>query len=175
MDENKKRDEDRRESDELRGRLAAIVESSDDAIISKTLDGVILTWNQGAERIFGYTADEIVGRPITILIPPDHLDEEPMILERLRRGEHIDHYQTVRRRKDGTLIDVSLSVSPVRNAAGEIVGASKIARDITESRRMQSEREEALQASVPLARRRSGWAGSRTSSSRRCLTSCELR
>jgi PAS domain S-box-containing protein len=146
MDENKKTDKDKAEADELRGRLAAIVASSDDAIVSKTLDGVIVTWNQGAERIFGYEADEVVGKPITILIPPDHLDEEPMILERLRRGDRIDHYQTIRRRKDGTLINVSLSVSPVRNAAGEIIGASKIARDITESRRMQNEREEALQA-----------------------------
>ena len=119
------------EAEELRGRLAAIVASSDDAIISKTLDGVIVTWNEGATRIFGYTAAEAIGKPITIVIPPDRLDEEPKILERLRRGERVDHIQTVRVRKDGALVDISLTVSPIRNAAGEIIGASKIARDIT--------------------------------------------
>jgi PAS domain S-box-containing protein len=146
MNKKKKPRPDVLETVELRSRLAAIVASSDDAIVSKTLDGVIVTWNEGAERIFGYTAEEVVGKPVTILIPPNNLDEEPMILERLRRGERIDHYQTVRRRKDGTLIDVSLSVSPIRNAAGNIIGAAKIARDISEARRMQSEREAALQA-----------------------------
>jgi PAS domain S-box-containing protein len=124
---------------ELSERLAAIVESSDDAIISKDLNGVIATWNGGAERLFGYTAAEVIGKPITILIPEQHLDEEPAILERLKRGERIDHYETVRKRKDGRLIEISLTVSPVKNAEGRIVGASKIARDITE-RKLAEER-----------------------------------
>lgn len=118
--------------------LATIVETSDDAIISKYLDGTILTWNQGAERIFGYTAEEVIGKSVTILLPPERLNEEPEILARLRRGERIDHYQTVRRRKDGTLIDVSLTVSPVRGRAGHIIGASKIARDISDQKRAEA-------------------------------------
>ena len=117
-----------RRADEIRFRLAAIVESSDDAIVSKTLDGIITTWNSGAERMFGYRADEVIGKPITILIPPSSLDEEPAILARIRKGERIEHYETVRRRKDGSLLNVSLSVSPVRDANGTIIGASKIAR-----------------------------------------------
>ncbi len=121
----------RRHADELRGRLAAVVESSTDAIISKTLKGIITTWNHGAELMFGYTADEVVGKPVTLLIPSRHVDEEPAILERLKRGERIEHYETVRQRKDGTLIDVSLAVSPIKDASGHIIGASKIARDIT--------------------------------------------
>jgi PAS domain S-box-containing protein len=120
-------------------RFASIVESSDDAIISKNLDGVISTWNKGAERIFGYTAQEIIGKSISILIPPDRHNEEPRILERIRRGERIDHYETIRRRKDGNLIDISLTVSPVKNAEGRITGASKIARDITERRQAQEQ------------------------------------
>ena len=116
-------------------RLAAIVQSSDDAIISKSLDGTITSWNAGAERIFGYTPEEVIGQPVTVLIPPDRIDEEPQILERIRRGERIDHYETVRRRKDGTLIDISLSISPVTDASGNVVGASKIARDISEKKR----------------------------------------
>jgi PAS domain S-box-containing protein len=131
------------DAEEMRGRLAAIVASSDDAIISKTLEGVIVTWNEGATRIFGYAADEAIGRSITIVIPEDRLHEEPAILERMRRGERVDHYQTVRQRKDGRLVDVSITVSPIRNAAGEIIGASKIARDISEQKRA----EEALQVS----------------------------
>ncbi|HYE20623.1 MAG TPA: ATP-binding protein [Tepidisphaeraceae bacterium] len=127
----------RRREAEASARLAAIVESSDDAIVSKTLDSVILTWNRGAERIFGYAAAEVVGRPITILFPPDRVDEEAMILSKIRRGERVEHYETVRLRKDGTPIDVSLTVSPVRDASGQIVGASKIARDITARRRME--------------------------------------
>jgi PAS domain S-box-containing protein len=114
-----------------RVRLAAIVESSDDAIVSKTLDGVIRTWNAGAERLFGYTAAEAVGRPVTMLIPRDRIDEEDHILGRLRRGERIAHYETVRVARDGRLLDVSLTVSPLRDAAGRVVGAAKIARDIT--------------------------------------------
>ena len=115
--------------------LASIVESSDDAIVSKNLDGVITSWNTGAERVFGYTAEEAVGRPITIVIPQDRHDEERTILTRIRRGERIEHFETVRQRKHGSLIVVSLTVSPVKNAEGKIVGASKIARDITEQKR----------------------------------------
>lgn len=120
-------------------RLAAIVESSEDAILSKDLNGIIRSWNSGAERLFGYKADEVVGQPVYILIPEDRHDEEPGILARLARGERIEHYETVRRRKDGTLIDISLSVSPVRDASGRVIGAAKIARDITERRRVQQQ------------------------------------
>ena len=112
-----------------------IVDTTDDAIISKDLNGVITTWNNGAERIFGYTAEEVAGKSVSILIPPDRLHEEIAILERIRRGERVDHYETVRQRKDGGLIDISLTISPIRNATGEVVGASKIARDITERKR----------------------------------------
>ena len=115
--------------------LAAIVESSDDAIISKNLDGIIISWNKGAERLFGYSAAEIIGKPVTTLMPLERQSEEPGILARLRRGERMDHYETVRQRKDGTLMDVSLTVSPVRDGSGRIVGASKIARDVTEQKR----------------------------------------
>ena len=118
--------------------LAAIVESSDDAIISKSLDGVITSWNRSAERMFGYTASEAVGQPITMLIPPDRLDEEPKILERLRRGERVDHFETIRVRKDGSLLGISLTISPVKDADGCIVGASKVARDITERKRAEA-------------------------------------
>ena len=121
---------------------AAIVENSDDAIISKDLEGRILSWNPGAERIYGYTAAEAVGQSITMLIPADRPDEEPHILEQIRRGERVDHYETVRRRKDGSLMDVSLTVSPVKDTQGRIVGASKIARDITERKRVEAERNE---------------------------------
>ena len=114
---------------------AAIIESSEDAIISKDLDGVILSWNHGAERLFGYTADEAVGRPVTLIIPEDRLDEEPVILNKIRSGEAVEHFETVRQRKDGTPVDISLTVSPIRNSRGRIVGASKIARDITEIKR----------------------------------------
>jgi PAS domain S-box-containing protein len=137
--------------------LAAIVESSDDAIISKDLDGIIRTWNRGAERIFGYKAEEVVGKPITILIPPERLDEEPQILARIRRGERIDHYETIRRRKDGSLIDIALTVSPVRDMHGRIIGASKIARDISERKQAEarlraSERQlQDLLAAIPAA------------------------
>lgn len=120
--------------------LSAIIESADDAIISKTLEGIITSWNGGAERIFGYTADEIIGKPVTVLIPPDHLDEEPKILARIRAGERIDHYETVRLAKDGSSIDISLTVSPIKNEQGTIIGASKIARDI----RARKQAEEAL-------------------------------
>jgi PAS domain S-box-containing protein len=120
-------------------RLSAIVDSSDDAIISKDLNGVITSWNQSAERIFGYSAAEAIGQPVAgLLIPPDRLDEEPKILARLRSGERVDHFETVRRRKDGALLDISLTVSPVKDAEGGIIGASKIARDISESKRIQA-------------------------------------
>ncbi|WP_394836414.1 PAS domain S-box protein [Pendulispora rubella] len=115
--------------------LAAIVESSDDAIVTKDLNGVIRSWNPGAERLFHYVADEIVGRPVTTLIPPENEDEETRILERLRNGERIDHYETVRLAKGGRRLDVSLTISPVRGRYGELVGASKIARDISERKR----------------------------------------
>jgi PAS domain S-box-containing protein len=111
---------------------ASIVESSDDAIVSKDLNSIITSWNKAAERIFGYRASEVIGKSITILIPPDRQDEEQRIIDRIRHGQHVEHYETVRRRKDGSLVDISLTVSPVRNAQGTIVGASKIARDITE-------------------------------------------
>ncbi|MGB6604222.1 MAG: PAS domain S-box protein [Steroidobacteraceae bacterium] len=117
--------------------LAAIVESSDDAIVSKTLEGHILSWNRGATRIFGYTAAEVIGRPITIIIPPELYSEEEQILGKIRRGERIDHFDTTRVAKDGRRLAVSLSVSPVRNAAGVIIGASKIARDISERKQAE--------------------------------------
>jgi PAS domain S-box-containing protein len=130
-----------RESEEraehTRALLAAIVESSDDAIISKSLDGTITSWNSGATRLFGYGADEAIGRPITTIIPPELHHEERSILERLARGERIDHFETVRVTKDGRHIDVSLTISPVRDHAGRVVGASKVARDVSERRRME--------------------------------------
>jgi PAS domain S-box-containing protein len=128
-----------RDSQRGLGWLAAIVESSDDAIVSKNLDGIITSWNQGAERIFGYTSAEAVGQPITIVIPHDRQDEERTILTRIRRGERIDHFDTIRQRKNGSLIAVSLTVSPVKDADGVIVGASKIARDVSEQKRAQEQ------------------------------------
>jgi PAS domain S-box-containing protein len=125
----------RKRADEARFRLAAIIESSDDAILSKDLNGIIKSWNAGAERIFGYTASETVGRPVTMLIPTDRLDEESGILGRIRRGERVEHYETIRRHKDGTSLNVSLAVSPIVNNEGQIIGASKIARDITRRKR----------------------------------------
>ena len=120
--------------DAVAQRLSAIVESSFDAIVSKELNGVITTWNNGAQRLFGYSAEEAVGRSVTLLIPAGQEDEEPRILERIRRGERVDSYETIRQRKDGSLVPVSLTISPVRNAAGRIVGASKIARDISSAK-----------------------------------------
>jgi PAS domain S-box-containing protein len=119
--------------------LGSIVQSSDDAIVSKNLNGIITSWNKGAERIFGYTAEEAIGQPITIVIPQDRHDEERTILTRIRRGERIEHFETVRQHKHGSLIGVSLTISPVKNAEGKIVGASKIARDITEQKRSQEQ------------------------------------
>jgi two-component system CheB/CheR fusion protein len=122
--------------------LAAIVESSDDAIVSKNLDGVVTSWNRAAERIFGYSAEEMIGQSIRRLIPPDRPNEEQEILARIRRGERVDHFQTVRRRKDGALIDVSVTISPVMSAEGRIIGASKVARDITVYKRLVQDLEQ---------------------------------
>jgi PAS domain S-box-containing protein len=135
--------------------LSALIESADDAIISKTLDGIITSWNDGAQRIFGYTAEEVIGKPVTILIPADHEDEEPTILARLRAGQRIEHYETIRVRKDGTLIDISLTVSPIKGPNGQIIGASKIARDITDqkqARRALDEASERLKLALDAAR-----------------------
>ena len=126
-------------ADEAAQRYAAIVEFSDDAILAKDLNGTIINWNRGAERLFGYTAEEAIGKPVMMLIPVERHDEEPEILSRIRRGERIDHYETVRRRKDGSLIEISLSVSPITTRDGRIIGASKIARDITERRRAEQQ------------------------------------
>ena len=134
------------QTDELQARLAAIVATSDDAIVSKNLDGVVLSWNAAAERIFGYTADEIIGQPILILLPPERLDEEATILAKIRRGERVDHFETVRVRKDGRRIDVSVTISPIHDAAGNVIGASKIARDISEYKQLIKEREQLLSA-----------------------------
>src|SRR5438874_2110732 len=126
-------------------RLAAIVDSSNDVIVSKTLDGIITSWNPAAERLFGWTAAEAVGRPITLIIPEERrTEEEDTILARVRRGERVEHFETVRVTKDGRLVDVSLTVCPVRDSAGRIVGASKIARDIGERRRIEAERAQFL-------------------------------
>ena len=122
----------RKVADRAKGLLAAIVDSSSDAIVSKDLDGTITTWNRGAERLLGYTADEAIGRNITLIIPPERLPEETEILARVRRGERIEHFETVRKHKDGRLVDVSVTISPVRDAQGNISGSSKVARDITE-------------------------------------------
>src|SRR5277367_922143 len=117
--------------------LASIVASSDDAIVSKNLDGIITSWNTGAERMFGYATEEAIGQRITLIIPSDRHAEEADILARLRCGERIDHFQTVRRRKDGTLLDVSVTISPVRDSSGCVIGASKVARDITAEKRSE--------------------------------------
>lgn len=126
------------EQGEAARKLAAIVDSSEDAIISKTLDGIIQSWNAAAERVFGYTAEEVVGRPITMLFPADRLDEEDRIISRIRAGERVEHFDTVRRRKDGTGVPVSLTISPIKDEKGRIIGASKIARDITERKRAEA-------------------------------------
>jgi PAS domain S-box-containing protein len=128
-----------RESEARYRGIAAIVESSEDAVLTKDLNGIITSWNHGATRLFGYASNEVIGKPITILIPAERHDEEPTILARIRRGERIDHYETVRQRKDGSTVDISLTASPVKNPEGKIVGASKIARDITERRRAEAQ------------------------------------
>jgi PAS domain S-box-containing protein len=127
----------RKQAEAANARLSAIVQSSNDAIVSKDLNGIITSWNRGAERIFGYTSDETIGKPITILIPADRADEEPSILERVRRGDRVIDYETVRRRKDGSLVDISLTISPIIDQHGAIIGASKIARDITQRKRAE--------------------------------------
>ena len=129
----------RRKAEETQALLAEIVASSDDAILSEDLNSIITTWNKGARGIFGYTAEEVIGKPVTMLSPPDRLEEAPRILERIRRGETIVHYETVRQRKDGSLLNVSLTVSPIRDASGRIIGAAKIARDITERNRVEEQ------------------------------------
>jgi PAS domain S-box-containing protein len=128
----------RRRGEQATRLLAAVVESSHDAIVSKDLDGIITSWNTGAERLFGYSGEEVVGQNIMLIIPPDRLDEERVIVEQLTRGERVDHFETVRMRKDGSLLDVALTISPMKDAAGRIVGASKLARDITERKRAEA-------------------------------------
>src|SRR5215216_8193641 len=122
----------RKRAEEVRARLAAIVQSSEDAIIGKTLEGTITNWNRGAQKIYGYSAEEVIGKPINILVPPDRPNEIPKIHEKLRRGEAIEHYETVRMTKNGRRVDLSLTISPIKGSSGDIVGASTIARDITE-------------------------------------------
>jgi PAS domain S-box-containing protein len=127
----------RKRAEETRARLAAIVESSDDAIIGKTMEGTVISWNRGAERLFGYLAEEVIGKPVTVVIPPDRFHEESQIIERLRQGERLDQFETVRWRKDGQKIYVSLTISPIKDSTGKVVGVSKIVRDITS--RIQAE------------------------------------
>jgi PAS domain S-box-containing protein len=129
----------RREAERAQGRLAEIVASSDDAIVAKDLNGIITDWNRGAERLFGYTREEAIGRSILMIIPQERREEETLVLSTIRSGKRVDHFETVRRRKDGVLVDISLTVSPIRNRHGEIIGASKIARDITERKRAEAQ------------------------------------
>jgi two-component system sensor kinase FixL len=124
---------------EIRGRLAAIVQSSDDAIISKTLDGIVTSWNRGAERIFGYTQSEMLGHPIAVLAPPGLEDDMPKILEKIRRGERVEHYQTIRRHKNGSMLNISMTVSPIHDVQGRLIGASKVARDVTVAAKSREE------------------------------------
>ena len=140
-----------RRAEAATGLVASIVESSDDAIVSKDLNGMVTSWNRGAEKIFGYSAEEMIGRPIALLAPDDRKDEMPLILERIKRGERIDNFQTVRRAKNGELIHVSLTISPLHDALGRVTGASKIARDISESKRMEQERLDAQVRAQALA------------------------
>ena len=132
--------------------LASIVESSDDAIITKTSKGIITSWNHGAETIYGFSAEEVIGKPISILVPPGYTDEVPDILERIKQGEGIHHYETVRRRKDGQIIHVSVSISPIKDKEGRIIGASTIARDITAEVSARKQVEEKLSAASQYAR-----------------------
>ena len=132
----------RREAEETRRRLAAIVESSDDAIVGKTLNGIITSWNESAERLFGYSAEEAIGKHITLIIPVELYREEDEIIGKLRQGIRIQHYETVRLRKDGRLIEVSLSISPIKDDTGKIIGAAKIARDISERRELERRKDE---------------------------------
>jgi PAS domain S-box-containing protein len=127
----------RKQAQQTTSLLAAIVDHSDDAIISKKLDGTLISWNKSAERLFGYKAEEAIGRHITLIVPPDRCSEEESILRRVALGERVDHFETIRRRRDGTDLDVSLTISPIRDAAGSVIGASKVARDITERKRAE--------------------------------------
>ena len=129
----------RKEAEKALRHYAALVESSDDAIIGKTLEGIVTSWNRGAEVIFGYTRAEMLGKSIALLIPQDRKNEEPEILERIKRGESVDHYETIRRRKDGRVMDISVTISPIRDDGGKVIGASKVARDITERKRLEKE------------------------------------
>lgn len=147
----------RKHKEEAAGRWAAIVESSDDAIVGKDVNGIINSWNHGAEQLFGYRADEVIGKPITILIPTERLAEEAEILERIRRGQRVEHFETVRVRKDGSRLDVSLTISPFKNASGKVIGASKIARDITARRRAEA-CQQAIYKLVATVNRMNGWA-----------------
>jgi len=158
---------------EERGRLAAIVDTSDDAIVSKSLEGVIKSWNRGAERIFGWTAEEAIGRHITLIIPRDRFAEEDDVLARIRRGELIDHFETIRVTKDGRHVDISLTVSPIKDPDGRIIGASKIARDVTERRRLEDEREQLLVRERQA--REEAEAASRTKDELLAIVSHELR
>lgn len=133
----------RRRIEELRERLAAIVESSDDMIVSKNLDGVITSWNRGAEKLLGYSADEMIGKHVSSIMPPERAEDYEKILSKIRRGESVDHYETRRLRKDGSIVDVSLTISPIRNAEGQIIGASKIGRDVTQQKALEEQRREA--------------------------------
>lgn len=128
--------------------LASIIESSDDAIIGKTLEGIILSWNKGAERIFGYTEREAIGQSILMIIPKDRHHEEDEILSRIRRGERIDHFETIRQRKDGALLNISLTTSPIKNREGKVIGASKVARDVTEQKQVQEHFKTELESQV---------------------------
>ncbi|HTF91665.1 MAG TPA: PAS domain S-box protein, partial [Verrucomicrobiae bacterium] len=145
------------QADQASRHLAALVESSDDAIITKDLNGIITSWNQAAKNLFGYSEDEIIGKPVILLIPREHEDEEPDILRRIRQGERIEHYETVRQRKDGSRVAISLTVSPIKNAQGDIIGASKIARDITKRKEaeaaLQEVRNELAKANEELEKR----------------------
>jgi PAS domain S-box-containing protein len=163
----------RRRLERERALLANIVASSEDAIISKTLDGIIESWNAAAERLFEYTANEVVGQPITLIVPPERMEEEQLILERLRRGERVESFETVRRAKSGRAVDISLTVSPIRDAAGRISGASKIARDITERKQAEDERARLL-ASAQAAREQAE-AASRAKDEFVAMVSHELR
>ncbi len=135
-----------RQAERLRARLAAIVESSDDAILSKDLNGIIQTWNAGADHLFGYRAEEVIGQPVTILLPPERIHEEAQILARVRSGRRVEHMETVRVTKEGRRLDISLTVSPVRDQDGRIIGASKIARDMTDRKRAEAELKAAKEA-----------------------------